>query len=837
VLEHIQAAKNRFPFAYLDFDRTTISAGSPAELLAEMCIQVAAQFPQLSEQLYSVRARLAPQAGARETIDETSDTPSLSRCCYEFRIIVDEHLASFDSLIGAPLPFLLVLDTFELVQSNPGGLDQINSFVCNFLAPDFVGVKLDQWPRLRLVLSGRRPVPDFLGATERWEVDALDRNGSTAMLMALAENQGCPLGRRLAARLVDAVARSIGPAQKGVRPLRLHLVAQALQARPDVSADAMVDELIGELARQDSALQRQLVDGILIRRILGHVGDRRVRDLSDPGLVIRHIDPDIIRDVIAPATPTPAASLTGGVGYPLAVGEEYEIFEAFRHQVTLIEDHQTSVRHIQDVRREMMPLIRAHRPELFAELHRRAYRYFFARSADPRAAAEAIYHGLWSGAPIEELERLWNADPRPDPRLDPDEFALDAGVHAYVRARIGQELRLEEVSGLPPHVRFEWLAARMPTYLRSRRPEDTIATVELVSMAAHLPLEPPDLIDGAVQLLYRTGRWRTAHDLARKQLAGVGASLGPQLARYNKPVSSLLRTLTRIEAHTGEPDGLLLSIGDMMQVKDASARLEMLLNLLARHGARGNVAEVLRIPLAKELELARQSLDHRSRRLALLLVPEFCYGLLPAHIGASESLPRDPEIFGLMLNMVREVANQREAARLDRAAEQITAGRAVQAYDALDDAFRESRRDIVGLAAEADPRRSPYAELLRYSHFDWHAILAASLQMSSSRGHGNRILAMVAQFAAQDTQHAIIAGNISGRRALAAVAANGQLLALARELVAAAPPGDEGSDDFTRLCRSLAGWHESLAVLQRPEADLGSTIQRFGAGNSDSEVQ
>jgi hypothetical protein len=43
-LEHAEAARSRYPFAYLDFDRATLSARRPELLLAEMCEQVGAQF-------------------------------------------------------------------------------------------------------------------------------------------------------------------------------------------------------------------------------------------------------------------------------------------------------------------------------------------------------------------------------------------------------------------------------------------------------------------------------------------------------------------------------------------------------------------------------------------------------------------------------------------------------------------------------------------------------------------------------------------------------------------------------------------------------------------------
>ena len=72
----------------------------------------------------------------------------------EFRELIDAH-------IPPARPFLLVLDSFEIVQYGPAqvvGLEELIGAIA--------GGKTADWQRLRLILSGRRRVPQFLGDVE-----------------------------------------------------------------------------------------------------------------------------------------------------------------------------------------------------------------------------------------------------------------------------------------------------------------------------------------------------------------------------------------------------------------------------------------------------------------------------------------------------------------------------------------------------------------------------------------------------------------------------------------------------------------------------------------------
>src|SRR5262249_30701614 len=72
MLEHAEAARSRYPLAYLDFDRSTLSARRVELLLAEMCGQVGAQFPELTEPMRKLQDRTLALSSELEKSSETA---------------------------------------------------------------------------------------------------------------------------------------------------------------------------------------------------------------------------------------------------------------------------------------------------------------------------------------------------------------------------------------------------------------------------------------------------------------------------------------------------------------------------------------------------------------------------------------------------------------------------------------------------------------------------------------------------------------------------------------------------------------------------------------------
>ncbi|HEU5131148.1 MAG TPA: ATP-binding protein, partial [Pyrinomonadaceae bacterium] len=229
MLEHAEAAASRFPFAYLDFERTTVGARQRLDLLAEMCVQVGAQFEQLTGPMAALRADVLKLARDLDSKNQTENISDYSTYCFKFRELVDGMLKSLESTFEFERPFLLVFDTFEVVQYAQGDIETqdtvrgLEEFVRGFSKED------KTWRRLRLIISGRTQVKKFLGDVEECPVGALDPIGSAQLLVALARDAKRPITDAEATKLVEVVAKAIKEPNQGVQPLRLHLIGEVFR--------------------------------------------------------------------------------------------------------------------------------------------------------------------------------------------------------------------------------------------------------------------------------------------------------------------------------------------------------------------------------------------------------------------------------------------------------------------------------------------------------------------------------------------------------------------------------------------------------------------------------
>ena len=288
MLEHAQAAASRYPFAYLDFDRTTISGGNRVGLLAEMCSQVAAQFPALTQPMLSLRSQVVQFGGGTADTSQLDSISRLSSYLREFRGLIEGHMQALESSFEWARPFLLVFDTFEVVQYTPDDVASLEEFVGAFSAPGESGL----WPRMRLIVSGRKRITEFLGQKveklpvgeldpKRCQRDAVGPRGRCQK----ADLSGGGCGPGYGARQSDrgeqrrSAAAENSPGRRD--PCQIPLRRLYYRSHPPQGICRALTP--GGLAAQ------VLIDGVLVRRIVGHITDSRVRALADPGLVVRRI--------------------------------------------------------------------------------------------------------------------------------------------------------------------------------------------------------------------------------------------------------------------------------------------------------------------------------------------------------------------------------------------------------------------------------------------------------------------------------------------------------------------------------------------------------------------
>ncbi|PND38316.1 hypothetical protein C1O66_12805 [Paucibacter aquatile] len=563
MLEHMNAGDRKYPVAYLDFDRPSISPKDHFGMFAEICQQVSAQFEALEAGLSELRDRaLALQS---ESVAQGPDSGRLLQELVDaFHQQVDTLLDSLESTFEWQRPVLLVLDTFEIVQYDANQVVHIERFLRPFVTAD--------WPRLRLVISGRRRLDGFAGEVDQEELKGIDVHGAATLLGRLAERASKPMSPKVAIELAEMLAtrrKGLTLEKLRVHPLRIRMAAGLLTPDCPESGNEIARSIMAELASGETGdAATCMINGILIRRILNHVRDDRVRALADPGLVVRRITPEVIVRVMGPGTPAPNPAIPDFDPSAIDERQAQDIFDAFSREVSLVERDLTALRHRQDVRNEMLPLIRLRDRPQFDLLHRLAFDYFSEKAAegDPAAGAEAVYHGLWRGESFEALDRLWTVGRVTDARIDPEEFPAGSDAELFLKVRNREGLLPEEVQRLPRGMAVAWATGFCNQFLLSDQP---MLAVETIRAALGPDFEhgakAPALVGVAARLLFRAGRWKDCRALISRALLELPTSRG---AGRNAR-ADLVRLAIHIAAKSGDSAAEISEATDYLQNWDA----------------------------------------------------------------------------------------------------------------------------------------------------------------------------------------------------------------------------------------------------------------------------
>ncbi|AKJ08089.1 AAA ATPase-like protein [Archangium gephyra] len=385
ILEHVERSEDdRFPFAYLDFDHPSLRVEEPLTLLAEVFRQVGFQYPSQRDFAEELRRELL-ELLARDAFT----TSSLE----SFRSPIGDLVALLRKASAESKPFLLVLDTFEEVQYTS------RSYIGALFS--FIQELQNAVPRLRTVIAGRIPISEF--KNEPLVLGELDLEAAEGFLFAQGLQDE---------RLVKAVVAKIGG-----NPLSLKLAAELARKEGAFNQPRTILPFVRE-AR---------IQGELYQRILGHIHDEDVRKLAHPGLVLRVVTPDLIAKVLAAPC---------GVIVPDEARAQ-NLFKQLARETALITVEGDVLRHRQDVRRVMLELLRADKPDQVEEIHRKAVEYH-ARYGEPLHRAEEIYHRLSLGEEPASVAFRWMPEVAPYLRSAVEELPLRQ--RAFLASRLNLEL-------------------------------------------------------------------------------------------------------------------------------------------------------------------------------------------------------------------------------------------------------------------------------------------------------------------------------------------------------------------------------------------------------------
>ncbi|MDX6258921.1 MAG: hypothetical protein QOH84_609 [Kribbellaceae bacterium] len=325
-----------------DFDRAGLDVQDYAGLTLELARQVSAQLSGAEGPIQQARLKAAGTSPGTEGLKGNS--PDL--------VPEDLGLALANALASPRRRIFLVLDTLEVLRArgatHPGRLfnwiDQLASVAKVSIA--VVGAGRGQ---------ALDDAPNRLGV--RLPLGGLSEAGADHLLHSLQVDAGSH-------RLIRAIA--------GGNPLTLRLAAKiAIEHGAAVLAKA--------------GKRGELVSAALYRFLLSRIDDPDLKSLANPGLVVRRINADVIREVIAPQV---------GLGR-LTPERADELFNALATQHWLVEPGPADgfLRHRPDMRAVLLPVLYESAPAKSARIDRAAARWFGAREEN-WCQVEAAYHRL-----------------------------------------------------------------------------------------------------------------------------------------------------------------------------------------------------------------------------------------------------------------------------------------------------------------------------------------------------------------------------------------------------------------------------------------------------------
>lgn len=390
---------DRWAWAYLDFDRPTLSACEPMVVLNDVIRQVGAQFPEYRRELEhgeDVAHRRGKGAGL-----EAADTATSYR----------ERAASFargKSMVDTAL--VVVLDTFEeLERTRPeraadlfdlfatlaGELHAFRLVVSGrgrasvFLAPNRPDRQLHVLPladeaAADLLRYFVRQEASGVGSTQSWARSA--QLGSSRHPGAPA-SEASATGRAPAGAppVDDALAREIIGLVGGI-PLTVRLAAQVL-----VQEGSAAVEDAAARARALDRVRSEFVRGFLYQRILNHISvpDERtteeLRRVAQASLVLRRISVDLVERVLIPALQPPPT-------LPAA-----ELFGGLVTQLTMAERDGDVLRLREELRGPALVALRFHDPKLVARVGELAVSFYEGAPRSDDTDLELAYHRLAQG--------------------------------------------------------------------------------------------------------------------------------------------------------------------------------------------------------------------------------------------------------------------------------------------------------------------------------------------------------------------------------------------------------------------------------------------------------
>jgi len=599
-LDHALSQERPFPFAYLDFDRGALQARNPMALLAEVARQVSLQSSDWQEVLTDFRANL------RDEMSSTSPNMKVDPF-QDFRGIVRTQITR------GSRPFVLVLDTMEVVQYDPLSIEGIVEFVGRLAGGEHEQV----FEELKIVASGRADIPELRTSegdrSERRHLRLAPLLHKDARLMVQKLGQWLmpdswheTWGREIAGRMNDPPERR--------EPLALRVAVELLRETP---AEKRA-ELAHEIGRSGEAANEYFVGRLYERRILSHIRDEDVRRLAWPGLIFRRVTPALIQDPLAALCNVDPACAE-------------QLFRALSSEVWMVEAAGANVvRHRPDLRARTLPMMRRHTvPGVpsFEQVNLAAIQYYeklHRRTGDWAFYAEWIYHRLLAGEDCSRIDRDWQPELTEHLLGAADDLERDSEQRSYLMSRTATGLLAPTLlQQLPPPLAFDHIARtgqQLGSFNESRIQPIVVDLASRTSMSDDARYRHPAM--GV--LMIKSGRWSDRMTFDRGSGDAEWEAHAAFAARFKRAraegLSGFLPESLLVGARRDLDPATIPVLMDWRGVKDAPLRAwiqDLAYARLVNHDAVQSVEEMV-VQLLEEAPICSSPSDIAALRTAVV---------------------------------------------------------------------------------------------------------------------------------------------------------------------------------------------------------------------------
>ncbi len=526
------------PFVYIDFDRPELDATNLAGVLLAIIRQLGPQVPSIAK---AAQVLIEGQVNRKRTPVRRRSV-SRKRGNIAAQVASDElppvlnDVTDLLKQLPAHTPIVMIFDTLEEVQfSNPDALPPLVSLV----------VQLQEHaPQLRPILAGR--------VLADGEVTSMELGGlRLPACVALLQNE-LPAELATNTQFVDRLAEIVAVRDKNDElrgnPLSLRLAAEVVR-REAATAERTIDELDAELQER---VGDAIVQGRLYERILGHIHDKRVAALAHPGLALRVITWELIRDVL---------SVPCGLG-AIDEAEARELFNAMAKEVALVTQGADSSQ--LELRPELRRIVRddlardTRLTDQRMKIHAAAVAFYVNR---PQLAdrAEEIYHRLALGEDPEDVDKRWLTGI--EPLLRDAVGELPPRSNAYLANRVGGVADEKQLTKAAPLEWEEYAQKRAGDLLKFGQAQKAL---DLLAMRSdRLPTSKLHYVESIAR------RMLPVADLAGAESAAEAAVTAARASSNADDLHDALEELVHVRRLRDDTAGVLRGLAELANLGDA----------------------------------------------------------------------------------------------------------------------------------------------------------------------------------------------------------------------------------------------------------------------------